>query len=596
MPRNTSKRPRQKQQTSFANKLLIFLLISVLLSTSVVFVFFHGNMRGKMQSYVMDEMANTTAQLSSQVSSELRSLSRIIYTSVSDPNLWLNLVKDFSDTMEIWQLYSYVNAYATTLMAMNDNLALVTFYIDNPSIPPDKTYIRPYEDFQNLAIYEDILAQKGTARLYAMRQVFPDEYYTYNTISNPDNFCLVRASSYRGVLFGVVLEVQKKIFSVPLSGTGSHQAYLLDDDDRIQLHYEGRTEQKALQMQPLNIKDSQAFSQQVLPFDWKITVVAETSTLLSSINATFERLFLFMTLIVGVLLLVILTVFWRMTTKIRHLGEKIRSTTEEYGIQSAEENHPRGDEIDQAIVSFDVLKNQVDYLMNEVMTREIAKRDTELKLLYSQIKPHFLYNTLSSVLSLARKYHDNRLETMIESLSSMYRISLNQGRENITAADEITLTKSYIYIIRNRFDDLLDVRIETDPSIEKTIVPKVILQPFIENSINHAMADDHVLHIDVSGFLRDGEVIFTIQDDGVGISRETIDAIFDVNPKNTGFGIRNVHQRIQMLYGPAYGVTIEPIETGTLVTLRLPFCTADELPQYRRSIASAGSEVMPAAQ
>ena len=582
MPQRTDQRNSFRPQRSFANRILIFLMISVLLTTSVVFVFFYSSLQGKMKSYVMEEMENTAAQLSSQVTSELRSLSSIIYTSVSDPNLWQNLVRKFAGTLEIWQLYSYVNAYAATLMGMNENIVLITFYIDNPTIAQDKTYIRPYDDFQKLAIYDDVLSRNGAARLYAMRQVFKEDYYTYNTISSPDDFCLVRASSYRGMKFGVVLEFQKKLFTKYLSGVGSHQVYLLDSNDLIQVHYEDRAEKKTDMLQPLEITASQTHSQHNLPFNWKLMVVAEMHTLLSSINATFERVLLLMTLTVSALMLIILTVFWRMTTKIRKLGNKIRSTTEEYGIPDEEETARGGDEIDQAIVSFDHLKDRVDYLMKEVMTREIAKRDTELKLLYSQIKPHFLYNTLSSVLSLARRHHDPRLETMIESLSSMYRISLNQGRENITVADEIRLTESYIYIMRNRFDDLLDVTITSDPAISESIVPKVILQPFIENSIHHAMPDEHVLHISVCGSLQGRYVVFTIRDDGTGISKETIQAIFaSQGEQQKGFGIRNVHQRIQMLYGTQYGVSIEPMETGTLVTLRLPFCTLEELPQMR---------------
>ena len=580
---------RRRKQRSFARKLLVFLLISVLISTSVVFAFFYGNMRGKMEDYVMEEMDSATVQMAAQISSELSSLSRIIYTSVADQNLWQNLVKDFESTLDIWQLYSYVNVYASTLMAMNDNIVLVTFYVDNPTISQDKTYIRLYDEFASLPIYEDILSQRGAAKLYAMREVFSDDYYTYNAISNPENFCLVRASAYRGVRFGVVLEFQKKLFASALSGLGTHQAYVLDDSGRVQLHFDGKTEKRDSLLAPLNVDATQAADLQEMPFRWKLMVVAEMSTLLGSTNAAFGRMLLFMTLIVATLMFVILAVFWRMTDKVRILDGKISSTTAEYGISRTEENSARGDEIDQAIESFDALKTRVDYLMNEVMTREIAKRDAELKLLYSQIKPHFLYNTLSSVLSLARRYHDARLETMIESLSNMYRISLNQGRENITAADEIALTESYVYIIRNRFDDLLEVDIRADGDVADTIVPKVILQPFIENSIGHGMPEEGVLHIRVRGKREGNEVIFTVRDDGVGISDETVAEIFAPGDTGRGFGIRNVHRRIRMLYGAEYGVTItSPGEGGTLVTIRLPYCTAEDLPGYQRTVAEAG--------
>ena len=89
-----------------------------------------------------------------------------------------------------------------------------------------------------------------------MRQVFSDDYYTYNTISSPDNFCLVRASSYRGVKFGVVLEFQKKLFAKYLSGVGSHHVYLLGSNDLIQMHYADSAEEKDDLLQPLEITSS----------------------------------------------------------------------------------------------------------------------------------------------------------------------------------------------------------------------------------------------------------------------------------------------------------------------------------------------------
>ena len=274
----------------------------------------------------------------------------------------------------------------------------------------------------------------------------------------------------------------------------------------------------------------------------------------------------------------------RLTSSIRNAVSSMESTVRQIaegqfdnrvGETNVEEMQELGEQINE-------MANQLETLMKETRKQSDHLAKAELRTMQAQINPHFLYNTLSSVLSLARRHHDPRLETMIESLSSMYRISLNQGRENITVADEIRLTENYVYIMRNRFDDLLEVTITSDPAIAESIVPKVILQPFIENSINHAMADEHVLHISVCGTIQDGDVVFTIHDDGTGITRETIQAIFAAQGEaQKGFGIRNVHQRIQMLYGSQYGVTIEPMDIGTRVTLRLPYCTLDQLPQMR---------------
>ena len=187
----TTSGPNPRKRLSFVNRLLVFLLISVLVSSSIVIMFFYGGMGGKMKAYVIEEMESSAAQMSARITSELQSLSRIIYTSVADQNLWQNLVKEYKSTLEIWQLYSYVNVYSSTIMAMNDSISLVTFYVDNPTIPQDKTYIRQYSEFTALPIYREVLSRHGAAGLYSMREVFPDSYYTYNTISDRQNFWAV---------------------------------------------------------------------------------------------------------------------------------------------------------------------------------------------------------------------------------------------------------------------------------------------------------------------------------------------------------------------------------------------------------------------
>lgn len=230
----------------------------------------------------------------------------------------------------------------------------------------------------------------------------------------------------------------------------------------------------------------------------------EQMELLKNVDQTILRMSLLMLAMILALVMLMTQLLWRMTGRVCDLDATIRSTMARYGgaTGGVEEG---GDEIDQALISFDALKKRIDYLMNEVMEKELAHRDAELRLLYSQIKPHFLYNTLSCVMSLARRYHDERLETMISSLSDIYRISLNRGRENITVEDEIQLTRSYLYIIQNRFDDMLQVTFETDTSIGPSVVPKVILQPFIENCVTHAIIGDETLHISIRG-LRQGRM------------------------------------------------------------------------------------------
>lgn len=581
---------KNKAKVNYSQKLLLFVIMSVLLVCSFVFGYFVVNMRRQMADYVRNDMNHTMSQTVTKIKAELDNLQRIMYTTLTDTHLWQRLSMEYTDPMGTWELYDYVNKYYDTLLAMDDRIALVTIYVDNPTIVEDKTYIRHFDCFTNLPVYDQVCQANGAVVMFPMTDVFPADYYTYNRISSSRNFCLLRTSVYRDVRFGVVLEFSRSLFTDHLNALHGHQVYLLDGNDRMTMHFDRTADRSEQVYGEAFVAPAMGESiRSEIGLNWEIAVLDQVE-LMKNVDRTIAQMTLYAGAGILLMILLITQLLWRMTGRLRSLDATIRSSMAEYGgSQGSQENV--GDELDQALVSFQALKDRVDYLMNEVMEKELAHRDAELRLLYSQIKPHFLYNTLSCVMSLARRYHDERLETMINSLSDIYRISLNRGRENITVADELRLTESYIYIIQNRFDDMLRVTMETDPEIGPSVVPKVILQPFIENCVNHAILGDDTLSIVIRGMRRGDDVVFTVQDNGPGIPQETIRAIFDSGAQGVGFGVRNVHQRIQMLYGASYGVTLQnSVEGGTLATLTLPFCLQENLEEYQKNASKRSNQ------
>lgn len=571
-----------RSKLSYSQKLLLFVVTAVLVVCSFVFGYFVVNMRRQMSDYVRSELNQTMNQTVSRVSAELENLQRIMYTNMTDTHLWQRLSMEYTAPMGTWELYDYVNKFYDTLLMMDDRIVLVTIYVDNPTIAEDKTYIRHFDYFEALPVYDEVMKANGAVVMYPMKDVFPEDYYTYNQYSSTRNFCLMRSSVYRGVRFGIVLEFSRSLFTDHLSDLYAHQICLLDPQGKVKLYF-NHSEDRTSEAYDVDFgtHTHERSMRANTAVGWEIAMM-ERIDLMDNVDKTIARMTLYAGSIILLLMLVIVQFLWRMTARLRSLDATIQSTMAEYGGSQARQAEGE-DELDQVLVSLQALKDRIDYLMNEVMETELAHRDAELRMLYSQIKPHFLYNTLSGVMSLARRYHDERLENMISSLSDMYRISLNRGRPNITVADEICLTRSYLYIIQNRFDDMLQVTLESSPEIEQSVVPKVILQPFVENCVTHAILEEGTLHIQIRGVLQDDEVVFTIQDDGPGIAPETIRAIFDTSSQGVGFGVRNVHQRIQLLYGNAYGVTLQNApEGGTLAILRLPFCREEVLADYQK--------------
>jgi two-component system sensor histidine kinase YesM len=212
-----------------------------------------------------------------------------------------------------------------------------------------------------------------------------------------------------------------------------------------------------------------------------------------------------------------------------------------------------------------------DQLIREVYITNIQKREAELTALQAQINPHFLYNTLSSISRLAQFGENDKLQEMVMALAKFYRLTLNEGRLAISIDNELQQAKAYIDIQKIKYKDRLDVsyRIDTDILHYDTI--KLILQPFIENVIEHSWFGDNRIHLKLWAYRQDEDIIFKIIDDGIGMHPKTIQDIFNKNGIQVGYGIRNVDERIKLQFGDSYGVTIASRQgIGTSVRIVIP--------------------------
>ena len=210
-------------------------------------------------------------------------------------------------------------------------------------------------------------------------------------------------------------------------------------------------------------------------------------------------------------------------------------------------------------------------LIKEVYLTNIQKKEAELESLQAQINPHFLYNTLSSISRLAKFGETDKLHRMVMDLAKFYRLSLNEGRTVIPILSELDQAKAYVDIQKTKYEDRMDVLWDVDSSVARYKTIKLILQPFIENVLEHAWVGDRV-QIRIAGTVEGDRVVFKIIDDGVGMRQERIRQIFDpVEGPNLGYGIRNVDQRIKLHYGGEFGVTMfSRPGIGTTVRITIP--------------------------
>lgn len=225
---------------------------------------------------------------------------------------------------------------------------------------------------------------------------------------------------------------------------------------------------------------------------------------------------------------------------------------------------------------FNDMTVQIKRLIQENSQKEKAKRKFELKSLQSQINPHFLYNTLDSIVWMAEAGMNDDVVKMTYSLSKLFRISINRGSEFVSLEQELEHIESYLAIQKLRYGEKLDYSIEADPSLMSFRLIKIIIQPIVENAIYHGIKKTSGPgFIDIKVMELDGNIRITIADNGVGMDENTIARLLDKDGHRSiskgGIGVKNVDQRIKLYYGEAYGVTIESeVFEGTTVTLTIP--------------------------
>ena len=232
-------------------------------------------------------------------------------------------------------------------------------------------------------------------------------------------------------------------------------------------------------------------------------------------------------------------------------------------------------EIGSLTKSFNVMTHRIQDLMEQNIREQEAKRKSELKALQSQINPHFLYNTLDSIIWMAEGKKNEEVVLMTASLARLLRQSISNEDEVVSIGQEVEYARGYLTIQKMRYKDKMEFQIDVDPSILHIPLIKLVLQPVIENAIYHGLKyKESKGLLMVKGFRKNGNAVLQVIDNGVGLDQETLDHIYEkhkVNYQSNGVGIYNVQKRLQLYYGSEYGITYESEKgVGTTATITIP--------------------------
>ncbi|RAJ01243.1 two-component system sensor histidine kinase YesM [Paenibacillus pabuli] len=564
---------------SFRSKLfMVFVLVTIIPMMLLVY-FSYELTKTKLTEQIYINMTNSTAQITKNLENKLDSYEHISASIYLDNRLANYLTNEYQDDPSYLDVYNYIGNRIDTVMAAYPDFDSAFIYSDNPSLPKDNYYIRPITpEVQNTELFHKLQQSYGNIihlsspqtengpAMFTLARLLNNNsnQYPYGMlvfqISESVIYSLMEKEAGGKDIFiindkGIILSsADKQLINTSLPKL-LHQNFDETPSGRFDTTYQGV---KALAV--YNTLKNGWKTVSIFPYDSIIKDAKSLSQLIIKISLGF----------IGVALLLIYITASLFSKRIRTLIRMIRRI-ERGDFNPTHEEQMGSDEIGQLHFAFEQMTTRLKSLITEVYQKELQSKEAELDLLQAQINPHFLYNTLGSISSLAVKHQDPQIQDMVLHLAKFYRISLNKGKSILTINEELKLTQSYNAIQLIRFKGKLNIIYTIDQSILPYSTVKLALQPFVENAVIHALWNqDRPLNIHIKGVIENNSIILSVIDDGMGMRRETLQSLFE-EKEGRGYGISNVDRRIKLKFGEYYGVKVySKLGIGTTVQIRLP--------------------------
>lgn len=574
------------------NKLIIFtVIISVIPIILISYIFYH-----KSEQIIYNEVKSSYNQILSQYIDNVHYKLNLYNTLMN--NVTFNGIIQETFQNEPMPEYSSNMDIISKISSQIDFLALdkyenetynITFY------PLDEAYTYYQAHIGNLSTIKETEWYK---------ELFSGELPSYSGITqtkwiNKNSLILVRTipslkfDTYRKVIGVVKLDVYAdKLFSVK-NETHKNQKqfiYILDKNNEVKYS----TDEKSMinsvfpegkfkgDNSEVDLYDKSGIlvSGSITPYGWRALMLFESSEIQKKINDTGISIVV-TAMLISLLVLCNIVIFSKEFSKrvdlLLNKMKKVKNGDMEIS------NTIRGkDEIAMLDRDFNDMIFRLKELISENYIQKIEKREAQLNALQAQINPHFLYNTLEAINSIASIYRCMEICTISQKLGEIFRYNINSDKnEYVSLREEINHIKNYECIQRIRFDDNVIIHFEILEELYEHKVLKFILQPIVENVFYHAFSDEKPKgNIRISSRLVNLTLIIKVEDDGIGIASEKLQQINNyINEKNDNIqekrkrsiGIKNVNSRIKLSYGEKYGLLLESlVNQGTIVTITLP--------------------------
>ncbi|MGO4109234.1 sensor histidine kinase [Paenibacillus sp. YAF4_2] len=559
-------------------KLFVMFLLGGILPLLFFVQYSYSTIRSELSSQMVANTGSTVAQINSNLENKLDTYTKLSATLYLDSSLRAYLTNDYSKDPSLFvDAYKYINNSFVNMLTTNPDIDSMTIFISNETLPTDGMYIKAMDNsFMSSLPYKSLRGSFGDVR-FVTSPPLPDK---------PPMFTLTRLLNISsmnnpyGVLTINILE--SDIFRL-MEKEANDKTVLIINEEGIVMSAKDKT----LLNQPIDLPnafpeetngkfDSTYKGERVLvvynttKYGWKSVSLIPYSSFLSKAHLTAKRILTYALVSLALMAIMIYVTARLFTKRMEKLVGMIRRIEKE-DFELIDIRPLGRDEIGQIGNALRKMGQRLNSLISDVYMKEIDKREAELNVLQAQINPHFLYNSLASISSLAIRNADPRMNKMVTDLAKFYRISLNKGKNTLSVHEEIQLTRYYVSIQQVRFANLLRVHYDIDESVLPCPIVKLTLQPFVENCINHAIWDhEHGINIIIRAYREGQDILLNVIDDGMGMRMQS--GLLPISEDTlSGYGVRNVDNRIKLLFGDSYGVSIfSRFGIGTTVTIRIP--------------------------
>lgn len=558
----------------YRHKLTLLLVTASLVPMILLVWYSHDRMSSLLREKEMEDMSSILEQTGEGIDSQIEVFSSLLNYLTYSPDIE-DLISE--KNMDNYYAYKKYTEVADPLLSVpksyHDAITQIQLFANSIKVRHEYTLV-PLSEVDKEWWYDkladDVFVQwvvdSKKPEIAAVRRIYEGKAQTavlcvtldYNKIFQPFENIISTESG------GMILDKDGNvIFQKEIEGYVSEGA--VSDEERM----------VSRNMLENGQKDYAYVKRENTTCGWSFYLYKQQSAVDSSVSGILVSEIPLIVACVAIILILGLSFSRIFTKKIEELTANMNRVNQ--GSREVTVDSDSGDEIGLLVRSFRSMMDEINRLIHEVYENKIALKEFELKALTAQINPHFLYNSLSVINWMAIRSNQKEISRVTLSLSMFYRTALSKGQDMVTVDNCIQNIKAYLDIQLVMHDNDFQVIWDIDPEVKGDIVPKLLLQPVVENALEHGLdmkeEGEKILKL---FFVKDGEdVLLAVEDNGPGMEQEEADKL--VTYQASGYGLKNVNDRMQLLYGEKYGIRVlSKITQGTRVEMRIPREKADE--------------------